>query len=331
MRLKLLTLSLLAASCIAGILCVQLICNSLFCRNAIGILFARGELLALVQNSGIYQSDVSRRLQEVHDLSTIDEIRPPDMEHSILSQLIADVKLEHDARRERIARATIDREYDFLRSQIRPDIAWLGAMQTNGISAWLLRRSIAEGLRGRQWIEREMAYRASVTSDECLRYYQVHLESYLQPARFRVSHLFLAAPPETSPEIVEAKRSAIEAFSNRIVEGENFGELVPVASEDEATKMRGGDLGFFSEWRMPPDFFEAIKNMQVGEISGIIRTTLGFHIVQLTDAKPAWQMTFDQSRTEIGLMLGNQKRKAALEGLIAKLSSQAEFNRLPPR
>jgi foldase protein PrsA len=324
-RLKLSTTGLFAASCIAGILCAQLICSSVFCRTVIGILFARGQLLALVHGSGIYQADVSRLVRELQEVTAGDEFRPPEVERSILSQLIANVRIEERAQQERISPATIDREYDHLRSQIRPQMAWIWALHANGLSAWSLRRKVAEGLRGRQWIERETANEVRVTPDECLRQYEAHLESYAQPMRLRASHLFLAAPPETSPEVVEAKRSAVEAFSARIVSGESFAELVALASEDEATKMRGGDLGFFSESRMPPDFFAAIRSMRVGEISGGVRTRLGFHIIQLMDAKPARQMTFDQSRMEISLMLGNQKRAIAVEQLVAKLSPQAEF------
>lgn len=327
MRFKLSTAGLFAASCIAGILCAQLICSSVFCRTAIGILFARGKLLALVHGSGIYEADVLRAVREFHDVTTVDEFRPSEVERSILSRLIANAGVEDRARQERISPATINREYDLLRLQIRPQMAWLRALHAHGLSAWSIRRRIAEGLRGRQWIERETADRVRVTPDECLRYYEAHLETYAQPMRFRASHLFLAAPPETSLEVVEAKRSAIEAFSARIVDGESFAELVALASEDEATKMRGGDLGFFSELRMAPDFFAAIRNMPVGEISRVVRTRLGFHIIQLTDAKAAHQMTFDQSRMEISLMLGNGKRTTALEELVADLSPQAEFIR----
>src|SRR5437763_15614076 len=77
----------------------------------------------------------------------------------------------------------------------------------------------------------------------------------MQCARFRASHLFLAAPPETPPEVVESKQKVIKALADQIRHGEKLGELAAAASEDEATKTRGGDLGFFSESRMPPDFF----------------------------------------------------------------------------
>src|SRR5712691_11746569 len=95
----------------------------------------------------------------------------------------------------------------------------------------------------------------------------MHPESFVQPVRFRVSHLFLAAPPETPPDMVEAKQKAIQSLATRINRGEKLAELAALASEDEATKTRGGDLGFFSESRMPPDFFAVVIRMHIGEVS----------------------------------------------------------------
>jgi parvulin-like peptidyl-prolyl isomerase len=103
------------------------------------------------------------------------------------------------------------------------------------------------------------------------------------------SHLFLAAPMETPPTIIDAKRELIESLSVRLARGKKFSDLVAAASEDEATKSRGRDLGYFSAFRMPPDFFGAVTKLRVGQISPPIRTRLGFHIVQLTDSKPAQQ------------------------------------------
>ena len=96
-------------------------------------------------------------------------------------------------------------------------------------------------------------------------------------------------------------------------------------SEDEATKKRGGDLAFFSESRMPPDFFAVVAKMQVGEISPPIRTALGFHIIQLTDARPARQLSLAEVTAEIRLNLENEKRRIATESLTTDLARQAEF------
>ncbi len=86
-----------------------------------------------------------------------------------------------------------------------------------------------------------------------------------------------------------------------------------------------GDLGFFSEYRMPPDFVAAVIKMHVGEISPPVRTRMGFHIIQLTDSKPARQMAFEEAQREVALKLENEKRQSALQSLATDLGRRAEF------
>jgi parvulin-like peptidyl-prolyl isomerase len=109
-----------------------------------------------------------------------------------------------------------------------------------------------------------------------------------------------------------------------LARGEKFSDLVAAASEDEATKRRGGDLDYFSAFRMPPDFFGAVTKLRVGQISPPIRTRLGFHIGQLTDSKPAQQLPFDQARAEISATSESEKRQGAIKTLIGDLCARAE-------
>ena len=78
---------------------------------------------------------------------------------------------------------------------------------------------------------------------------------------------------------------------------------------------------------MPPDFFAAVRQLQVGAVSPPVRTRLGFHIVQLTDSKPARQMSFDEAESEVKLRIRNEKRQAFVLDLTAELLARAEFVR----
>jgi parvulin-like peptidyl-prolyl isomerase len=328
MRARLAIACLFGAVCVAGFLSAQLICGSVYFRDSIGVLCGRGRLLALVNGSGIYEADVRRAAREFQSLTAVEKLDPAHVEiqaRSILPRLIANRRVESLAQREPISRQLIDREYNLLRSQIQPEMAWRMALHTNRLLTLSLRQTISADLRAQRWIEQQIANHVVVTADEALQYYSDYPERFSQPVRYRASHLFLAAPPETPPEVVKEKQDAIEVLSSRLAGGDNFYDLVVLFSEDEATKSRSGDLGFFSEWRMPPDFFAAIEKMRVGETSPVVRTMLGFHIIQLTDSKPGQQMTFDQTHAEIGLLLENQKRIAAWESLVATLSKEAQF------
>ena len=145
--------------------------------------------------------------------------------------------------------------------------------------------------------------------------------------RCALRRMSFVAPPETAPEIVEAKHTAIEALSVQLAGGEDFATLAAQNSEDEATKLRGGDLDYFSAARMPPDFVAAALKLRSGEISRPIRTRLGFHILKLIDVQAARQKTFDEARNDIAIELAKQKRAAAIQKLMVDLNSEAGYLR----
>lgn len=328
MRRRLALLSLVAA--ITGIGFGQLVCHSVVCHDAIGRLCGKGRLLVLAQGCGIYQTDFDRALAEFQNIRSEDELDPKDqaeLRHSILSRLAADAIVRNLAANEKIPVDEVDRELHLWQWQFRDGNAWKKALLESDLSERSLRVMIEKELRARRWIARQIAPQLEVTMQQCEQFFQNHQELYFQPVRFRASHLFLAAPPETPPETVDLKQETISSLSKQISHGENFSDLIGSASEDEATKTRGGDLGFFSAYRMPPDFFAAAAKMSPGQISQPVRTSLGFHIIQVTDLKPARQMTFDEAQADIRAALEVEKRRVALQKLEADLGGQARIVR----
>lgn len=310
----------------AGVFCAGLMLRSIPLREKLGAFCGRGQLLALVHGCGIYQVDLDRALHESDHLNEIERNEWADIERrSTLNKLIANTAARQRAAGEAIQHASTDREFKLLRSQFRDNETWGAALRGSGLSAFSLGQTLKFDLRARQWISRRIANEIRAGDDECRRFYQEHSERFFVPERLRVSHLFLAAPPETAPEIVEAKRKAIEALSVRLASGEDFAALAAESSEDEATKFNGGDLGYFSETRMPPDFVAAAVKLREGEISQPMQTRLGFHILKLTEIAHSRQRSFEEARDEIATELGNQKRVEATRKLAVDLGAESQI------
>jgi parvulin-like peptidyl-prolyl isomerase len=320
----------LGMACIAGIITGHALSGLVPCRSALGLLFGRGELLALVKGEGIYEQDVSRAVREERYLSGRTETSKslPEL-RAALSRLITNATLRHQAQQKSIPESAVDREYQILQAQLRDKKTWSAALALYRFSADSVRAEIARNLGSERLIEERLVDQTKVTTVESRDYYDAHKMGYVLPVRFRARHLFLASPPETPPEVVDVKKRAIEMLGTRLAHGEDFAELARLCSEDEATKTCGGDLGFFSEHRMPPDFIAAIKNMQAGEVSPIVRTRLGFHIIQLLETKPSRQMSFDEAETGVSLILGNEGRRNGCAVIAAELSNRADFVRFP--
>lgn len=310
---------------IAGIGLGLLVCRSMTCRDAIGRLCGKGRLGAIAQSHGIYEADVDRAKAELRHNSGQDDSdasSPAESSGLVIQKLVATAMVEGLAAGTRISGSEIEREFRLLQSQFDRN-RWLPALHASSLSQRSLRRMIADHLRARLWISGRIASRLQVTTEECREFYDEHPEFFSQPVRLRVNHLFLAAPPETPAEIVDLKKEKIEELAKRIKAGENLSALAAVESEDERTKPRGGDLGFFSASRMPTDFFAAAVKLRPGEVGRPVKTVLGFHIIEATELKPARQMTFEEARVDIGNALEREKRRIGLREVEVDLGAHA--------
>jgi parvulin-like peptidyl-prolyl isomerase len=320
MRVKAIT-GLAALALLAGVGGGEIIYRSKICRDAIGHCFGRGDLLALINGRGIYEIDVMSEMTADRYLAGKDiGVNSKD---AILRRLIANENLRHVSNRGELSEAELQRQFELLRNQFADDKLWTKRIGDNGITLQSLRQLLRENLSGRRWIEQEITNQLIADDDSVRSYYAQHSEDFVQPLRVRASHIFLAAPPETLPEIVEAKQKFIDSLAARIHAGEEFEALVWEASEDEASKPRGGDLGYFSQWRVPQDFFATVSQLKISETSKPFRSDLGFHIVRVTEIKPARQMTFEEVRSEIAARLTNQRRRVAVEKLITRLDGSS--------
>ncbi len=325
MSLFLRTGGFLLIALLAGVMAGNLICSSVTLRNTLGRLCGRGALVALAQDIGSYQKDLARAEAELQDRGAESSEADMAKEAGHLSTVVAtNLEAERVARRQAVGNGLVEREFDLLRFQFPPQ-AWLAALRANGLTPSLLRSTLAGQVRARAWIENEIRPALLIRTEECLAYYDAHPAASAQPPRLRASHIFFAAPPESSPEVVEEKRLAAQAIVSRWQAGETFQDLA-VNSEDEASKKHGGDLNFFSEARMPSDFWAGLKSWPAGQTSGLIRTKLGFHVVELTDDRPVRRMPLSEVMTDIRARLENEKRSVAVIRLAEELSQHVQWN-----
>ena len=238
------------------------------------------------------------------------------------ADLVVMKNLRRASRDEQIDSAKVDRELSLLQAQFGDEETYLQRLGESELTIPSLRELITDQLRSLQWIEKRIAAEAPSTELECKGFYDKLRASFVQPARCRASHIFFAAPAETPPDLVETKRNQIDAIAARLAQGEAFSDLAAEASEDEATKWIGGDLGFFAAGRMPPEFFSQVEKLNPGRPGSPFQSHLGFHIVEVTDTRPPGELPFENVRTEISLALSNQRR-ALIAGRLADMLMSA--------
>jgi peptidyl-prolyl cis-trans isomerase C len=175
----------------------------------------------------------------------------------------------------------------------------------------------------------ELADEIRVTDNDANNYYTANIKRYEVPEQVRASHILIrpdTSDPNTDPN--EAKAQALakaQELLKQIKEGgADFAELAK-ASSDSASKEKGGDLGFQPRGAWVKPFEDAAFALETGQISDVVQTPFGYHIIKVTDRKEAYTRTFDQVKDQIIKMLKQQKANEHVLKYIESLKAKAEI------
>lgn len=153
-------------------------------------------------------------------------------------------------------------------------------------------------------LDRDQAFaRTTVTPTEVQQYYNGNITQYQTPEQVRASHILL----NTAGKDEAAVRKQAEDILQQVKAGADFAGLAKKFSEDDGSKANGGDLDYFSRGRMVPEFEAAAFALEVGQVSDIVKSQFGFHIIKVVDKKPAVTRTLDEVRPQIEEQLKRQR------------------------
>lgn len=137
----------------------------------------------------------------------------------------------------------------------------------------------------RMWLRQPELIDVPLTREEIASYYRAHLSQYAAPERFRVRHILVKAPAHDVAGDERARQRA-EDLLKRVRAGEDFGDLARRLSEDDHTRDDGGDLSYRARGELDPPLEDAAFKLKVGQVSGVVRATDGYHLLQVTEHVP---------------------------------------------
>ena len=166
------------------------------------------------------------------------------------------------------------------------------------------------------------AVRASVnvTDADLQQFYNQHLSDYRVPERVKVAHILFKTTGKNPADIAKTAAKAQEVLT-QIRNGADFAAMAKKYSED-TTGANGGEIGWIGRGQTVKEFEDAAFAMKPGEISNLIHTTYGFHIIKVEDKQTAHLETFDEVKDSIRAQLEKQKLTDAQDALANKLENQ---------
>lgn len=150
----------------------------------------------------------------------------------------------------------------------------------------------------------------SVTDGDIQSYYEDNYKKYHKESQIKARHILFKLSADASPEEeakVRAQAMEVQAMVRK--PGANFAELAKKYSQDVGTAPKGGDLGWFSSGHMVPEFSEAAFKLKAGEISDLVRTPFGYHLIKVEEVRPEQTVPLEEARAEIEQTLKRDKAR----------------------
>lgn len=186
----------------------------------------------------------------------------------------------------------------------------LRAMTSQGIATeGELRDRIAAQMQQEAYVELRVAPLCEVTEEEARQWFEQNRDSLRHPEQVQARHLFL---PSLDVGEDEARRQLAAALAALRSGESTFGQLAAELSMDPASKSKGGELGWLTRDRLPGDFAAAVFALPTGQPT-LIDTSIGWHLVEVTDRREARERGFQEAREEIVAALAADKRRQAVE------------------
>ncbi len=174
-------------------------------------------------------------------------------------------------------------------------------------------------------LEREM--KISISDDDVKKFYDENPPKFEQPEMVRASHILLSTRDQSTgvelgPDKKEAKHKLAEELLKRARAGEDFAKLAKDYSEDPGSKDKGGEYKF-PRGQMVPEFESAAFSLGTNQVSDIVTTQFGYHIIKLSEKFPAQKVELTKVADEVKEGLKQQEIQKQLPDLIAKLKKEA--------
>lgn len=180
-------------------------------------------------------------------------------------------------------------------------------------------------------ISAEVTADVIVTDEEVKQYYEDNKNTlFLVPVKLKASHILAMFPwvKDNSEETEEGREEAlekIEMVEEKLKDGEAFEDLARQYSDDSTSAANDGDLGYISEGQMVEEFDKALFALDVGEVSGIVETQYGFHIIKVYDHQEEYIQKFDEVEEQINTILLNSYKTREWENFIFSLIEKANI------
>jgi peptidyl-prolyl cis-trans isomerase C len=251
------------------------------------------------------------------------------LEPSTLDQLISAEILHQMGKK--LEMKDLDKQVDFRIAQGKGKFASINeyeaALKSSGMSEPELINLIRKDVIINNLVEKEVISKIKVSDDDAKKFYDENAAQFKKEAQVKASHILIGTEPTASAEEKKKAKEKAEEVLKELKAGKDFAELAKTNSTCPS-KSQGGDLGFFGKGQMVKPFEDAAFGLKKDELSGVVETQFGYHIIKLTDKKEAETVPLAEVKDKIINYLKNQQIQKGVQTLVASQKDKFKIEKL---
>lgn len=291
-----------------------------------------GDVLAKVNGTAITRAEVDRATQVLLTQSRAPKDIPPAVrqqaEDTALDQLIAAELLYQTGLKLEIK--DLDKQITDKVSQGKARFAtpaeYEAALKANNLSEKELLEIVRKDIVINNLFEKEIISKITVPEADVKKFYDENSDKFKRPDSFHASHILIGVDAKATPEEKQKAKEKAEAVRKKILAGGDFAALAKTESACPS-KEKGGDLGTFGKGEMVPAFEKATAALKPGEVSEVVETQFGYHVIKLTEKMEAGIVKLDESKEKIQSYLKQTKSQQAIIDYVAELKGKAAIEK----
>lgn len=276
-------------------------------------------VVARVNGLEIAKDDLVRRAEALKQGLAPEDVGP-DFYQKVLEGIVRGELLSQSATDKGFAAtpSEVDLEIGNRGQQMGGAAALETALQSSGMTMAEYRVDVEKELSVQKLIEEDFMPSLTISDEAKRTFYAGNTESMRSPLEFRAAHILILVEEGAEPEVKSERQKKAQALLSMIEMGQDFAELAEKNSGDPGSKDNAGELPWMGEGQTVPPFEAAMKSLEPGQLSGVVETQFGYHIIKLLERRGGVVTPFEEIEPRIEEFLKQQ-------GLRDKIDQEIEL------
>jgi len=291
------------------------------------------ELLARVNGSAIHRSEVDRVIRIFiaesrvsHDISSEarQQAEAAALEQLIATRLLYQVGLKREIKDlDRQIADRIARE----KAKFPSPAGYDAALKSNNFTEQDAQQVVRNDIVVSSLVNNEIIAKIVVTDAEARSYYDQNLDKFTKQENIRLCHILVGVDPQSTGAEKQQARTKAESIRNRILAGADFAAVARAESSCPSQE-EGGDLGYFEKNDLIREFEEGTELLKLGDISQVVETKDGYHVLKLVERNPRIVQPFEATKEKIASFLTQIQTQQAIREYVTELRKKAIIERV---